>query len=273
MRAKIFLFGLMAILILATCDVVTTDIEEEGDNPVDPENPDYEPPDVSVFAGLHQGDTLFQDNITVKWRGNNKKCEYSYNLDKKGWSSWKKNSVAKFNYLNEGHHQFLVKARYNAEDVQEEPVIIDFYVDAIQGPALWIRDKMNRAGVRDTLTAEIVSEEVTELAMSSLQLSFEPQHIHVLDCRPAANSELLEEKDIINTIQCNNIDGTLSAYLGLTMQNQAALTGSGAIFLLTIETLHTGTTIISFGDECSFRTINDEEIPINEKERGIVEIE
>lgn len=273
MRAKIFLFGLMAILILATCDVVTTDIEEEGNNPVDPENPDYEPPNVSVIAGIHQGDTLFQDNISVKWRGNNKKCEYSYNLDKKGWSSWKKDSVAKFNYLNEGHHQFLVKARYNAEDVQEEPIIIDFYVDAIQGPALWIRDKRNRATPHDTLTVEIVTEESPEMAMSSIQLFYETDHIKILSCQPAEDSELLSSRDFIHTVQLNNPEGWLSAYLGITTQSETENAESGAIFLLKIETLHTGTSIISFGDECSFRTINNEKIPINEKVRSVIEIE
>ena len=57
------------------------------------------------------------------------------------------------------------------------------------------------------------------------------------------------------------------------MQNNAALVGSGAIFQITIETLHTGTALISFNEECSFRSLNDQEVNIQEKVKGIIEIE
>ena len=40
------------------------------DNPIDPDNPDYIPPIVSITDGLEFGQVITQENFTVSYSGN-----------------------------------------------------------------------------------------------------------------------------------------------------------------------------------------------------------
>ena len=267
------IFSIILVFLHLSCDVVTTNIEDQGTNPVDPDDPTYEPPDVTIVTGPREGETILNDNITIKLSGNIEDCQYNYQLDENPWSGWQNESIIKIDNLNEGEHIFKVKARYTTGEEMDTPLTISFYVDAIKGPSLWIKDKKSEIAKDESFYIEVIAEEVKNLAMASIGLEFNPEYLKVINCSPATESELLKDHQLIHINNWKNQDGLLSAYLGLQSDESQSLSGSGAIFIIQIQAKKPGQTSINFGGGCCFRDYDNKTINIESKSTGLVEID
>jgi len=274
MKIKILIPTFLIIFTFFSCDVVSSDLEKKGENPLDPQSPNYSPPKVSIVEGPSKGETIKSDQTKIKWEGNQGYLnEYKYRIDTEEWSGWVDKNQIYYTYLNERLHTFEVKTRYLDQPEYIETLSINFKVDAIQGPSLWIRDKKKNVQQNFSFDIQIIGEEVDDLAMVSIELNFHPDYLEIVECSPTAQSPLLQNHEIIHTDKWDNEQGYLKAYLSIKSEQKSALKGSGALFNVKFESINSGNTTIAFGDSCEFRNYNDEQIMINETNKGIIEIE
>jgi len=116
------------VLLLFSCDKIQ-------ENPLDPENPDYTPPETFITMEALEGAVLDTSTVTITWSGNDLTVEYAYSLND-NWSEWSSATSVTLNYLDEGDYTFSVKGRYASEVEDESPATVNFSVDMVQGPAL-----------------------------------------------------------------------------------------------------------------------------------------
>jgi len=265
----------MAVLLMATnCDIFKTPVSHENpdDNPLDPDNPNYESPMATIVEAPVGGRTISTDVATFHWSGNNDDCQFSYRLNSESWSSWSLNTSVILDYLDEMSHLFQVIAKYPTDSVQHIPSEVSFTVDAIDGPALWLYHKKVETTVNDTFSVKVMLDEVTDLAMMSIVLDFDPAYLQIQDYDILENEVLLIGKDLIKVDQLENTEGRLTIYLALVSETQEAISGSGPIINIVFKSRSRGSTEILFDEKCYLREFDNSEIPINIKVSSIVTI-
>ncbi|NQV38026.1 MAG: hypothetical protein HQ509_08495 [Candidatus Marinimicrobia bacterium] len=107
------------------------------DNPLDPENPDYLAPIVSITSGPADGDTLGTTTAVFQFEGNQTAMLYRTKLNLYPWSEWKLNQSVTFEYLDEGNHQFSLQTKYTTGDTSVV-LSIHFTVDALLENSIWL---------------------------------------------------------------------------------------------------------------------------------------
>jgi len=257
-----------------SCDVLTTQVEDVNpdDNPIDPDNPEYEPPLATISEGPANGSTINDDFTTFKWYGNNNQCEFSYRLNNNDWSPWSTDTVTTLDYLDEINHAFQVKAKYSTDSVQHVPSTVTFTVDAIEGPALWLYHKKVETSVNDIFSIYVMAEEVTELAMMSIILNFDPAYLQIQEYEICEDDSILNGHQVIRTDKFDLVDGIMTVYLALISSEQESLNGSGPIIRVNFKAMHQGTSNISFDNGCYLRKANNNPIKIISKVSSLIEI-
>jgi hypothetical protein len=265
----------MIIIMLNSCDVFKTPVSNENpdDNPLDPTNPDYQPPLATITQGPADGSTINNDYVTFSWSGNSPECQFSYTLDDAEPSAWSSGKTVTFDYLDEGDHSFQVKARYSVDDVQEDPSTVSFMVDAIAGPALWICHKKTTTSVSSDFAVDVIVEEVTDLSMASVVVNFAPAYLQIRAYEVLEDESILSGKQLIKVNSHDDETGKLTVYLALVDGSNAVLSGTGSIIRVHFLSLKRGTTEIGFGEDCYFRKSDNSAIPIVYKAISLVEIE
>ena len=269
----LILAGIIVIL-LSGCDVFKTPVSNENpdDNPFDPTNPNYQPPQATITQGPSDGSTINNDYVTFSWTGYNPECQFSYILDDAEPSAWISGKTVTFNYLDEGDHSFQVKARYSVDDVQENPSMVAFTVDAIAGPALWIYHKKTTISFNSDFAVDVVVEEVTDLSMASVVMNFDPTYLQIRAYAVLEDGSILSGKQLIKVNSHDDNVGKLTVYLALVGESDSGISGTGSIIRVHFRSRKHGTTEIEFGDECYFRKSDNSAIPILNKVKSLVEI-
>jgi len=269
----LILSGIIVIL-LSSCDVFKTPVGDENpdDNPFDPNNPDYQPPLATITQGPSDGSIIGNDFVTFSWTGNNLECQFSYTLDEAEPSAWGSGKTVTFNYLDEGDHSFQVKARYSADDVQENPSSVAFTVNAITGPALWIYHKKTTTSINSDFAVDVVVEEVTDLSMASVEVNFDPTYLQIRAYEVLEDGSILSGKQLIKVDSHDDNVGKLTVYLALVGESDSGISGTGSIIRVHFLSRKRGTTEVEFGDDCYFRKSDNSTIPIVNKAKSLVEI-
>jgi len=270
----LILSGVIVIL-LSSCDVFKTPVSNENpdDNPFDPTNPDYQPPLATITQGPADGSTINNDYVTFSWSGNSLECQFSYTLDDAQPSAWSSGKTVTFDYLDEGDHSFQVKARYSVDDVQENPSMVAFTVDAIAGPALWICHKKTTTSINTDFSVDVVVEEVAELSMASVVVNFDPVYLQIRAYEVLEDGSILSGKQLIKVDSRDDDIGNLTVYLALVGESNSGISGTGSIIRIIFLSRKRGTTQIEFGDNCYFRKSDNSAIPIVNKAKSLIEIE
>lgn len=268
MKRRITNFMLLLLMFIAlttiSCDVFKTPLSNENpdDNPLDPDNPDYEPPLATIIEGPSDESTITTDVVTFRWTGNNNDCLFSYRLNNSTWSDWSTDTVVTLDYLDEVEHVFQVMAKYPTDSIQHIPDERSFTVDAIKGPALWLYHKKVETTVNDTFSVKVMVDEVTDLAMMSIVLNFDPTYLQIQEYSVLENSTLLDGKDLIQVDQYDNNTGQLELYLALASNSQQSINDSGAIIHLVLQSIKSGITDIQYSSGCDFRKYDNSQIQI-----------
>jgi len=267
-----WLFLVLVIGLNLTCELLKNPAKPGEDNPFDPDNPDYVPPTTEIYTGPHDSETIGVDSVIFKWRGSHPECYFSYSLDDETWSEWSRDTVLIRTYLDEGDHAFSVKCRYPSGEVEKEPLVIRFTVDAIAGPALWICHKKTSTLINSDFSIDVILEEVSNLSMASIVVNFDPTYLQIQSYAVLEDESILSGKQLIKVNNYDN-NGKLTVYLALVGESNPVLSGTGSIIRVHFLSLKRGTTEIEFGDECYFRKADNTEIPIVNKVKSLVEIE
>jgi hypothetical protein len=166
--------SLSSILFIILFCISCSEPELVLDNELDPDNPDYLPPETTILytnPSLIDG-VLDENSVTVYWEGNDPDMEFQFKLDDGAWSEWSSVFFGTFNYLNEGNHTALVQSRYLSGTVEDWPDTLLFNVDAIQGSSLRIHRLYTEVAVSDIFTVDIMAEEVNALSGAGITISF-----------------------------------------------------------------------------------------------------
>lgn len=142
------------------------------DNPLDPNNPIYESPIVTIISGPENGETLTTGNTTFVWDGNEDAMLFQYKIDDGLLSGWKNSKTVTLDYLDEGDHSFSLQAKYTTGDTTEVQTT-RFSVNAFGTNTIRLYPWESKRYNSDSFTVEVIGEEVTNIASAFIEIEFD----------------------------------------------------------------------------------------------------
>lgn len=142
-------------------------------------------PETSIIDGPVNGEISTEEETRFAWEGNHRFVnQFRYRLDEGIWSNWaEEKSIAL--QMDEGDHRFEVMGRIPPGELHPEreesvPEIRNFSIDAISGPALWIKPRADLVLSRgDTSVVGIMVEDVEPIVLAHLVLEFDSDVVQV----------------------------------------------------------------------------------------------
>lgn len=268
--------AVVSILLVSHCTL--TDEEPAFENPFDPtdDNPSFVPVETDITGGPADNEVVDDHSVTFTWKGNEGVVEYSYRLNESDWSDWSGDSAATYTYLDEGDYTFEVKGRYNEAAEDETPASRSFEIDDIQGPALMFSPRKVDVNIESVFTLDIMVEEVTALAGVNIVVVFDPSYLQLEDITVYDTETAFFRTNggtVVSFYEYDNISGSLTISSGVATGDPAGVDGTGAVAGADFRAVGSGTTEVAIARDSEMRNPENEEIPISEVVKGIVEIE
>ena len=262
---KIYLFTL---ILLFSCGAE----EFEPDNPIDPDNPDYIPPETLITSGPSDGAVIDTSSAVFTWDGNDLIIAYSYMLDSNYWSEWLDVTSVTIEYLDEGAHSFSVKGRYSESIEDDSPASSSFSVNAVQGPGLRIYPLLTEVTTGATFTVSLYAEEVSALTFGEVQISYNSSYASFVSVE---SSGLLtgNAEEVIFISEHTYGGNSFQIDLRFALTGEESLEGTGALCQFTFSASSPGTFPLSISAGSVFRDKDNNNIPVNETANGLVVVE
>jgi hypothetical protein len=259
---KYRLIYLLSLLFVLSCED-TTPIR---DNPLDEEGGDYIAPIVGLLD-IVDGDTLYSEAVEFTWEGNELVTEYRYKYDSFDWTEWSENTSATLSYLDEGDHQLSVQSRYLNGDTSDV-ASISFVVDAVAGPALMFYPRRHFAEQNETVTFQILVEEVTDLMASEIYLEYAPSRLEIISI--SQGSFFQNGQNSIFLYEINSTAGAVQINTTLLDGDSPVVSGTGDLVELQVKLLVSDSATLNFNGSNFFRGPDNNDITIFEKVNGLV---
>jgi len=270
---------LISFFLLFSC----SDNELILDNELDPQNPDYAPPETEIlknntFPPIVEG-VLVENSLLVNWEGNDDDMEFQYQLDFGTWSNWSSSTNTMLTYLDEGAHIFLVQSRYVSGTIEESPDTLEFTVDAVDGASLRIHQLYTDTTPNEDFSIDVYAEEVSAITGASMTINYGTEGMS-LDTLIVGNFLSIYSQDIIcfySTVESAGLT-TLQVDMA-TIGEDEYVSGTGILFTLHFTANNAGQWPIQFVpatfDEplTTLRNANNVSLPINELINGVVNVE
>ena len=237
------------------------------DNPLDDEGSDYISPTINLLTDIVNGDTLLIESISIGFEGNELVTEFRYKLDSFGWMEWNENTTLTLSYLDEGDHQLSVQSRYLNGDTSDV-VNVSFVVDAVGGPALMFYPRKHFANQNETVTFQIMAEEVTNLMMSEIHLEYNPSMLEIMSI--SQGSFFQNGQNSIFLYEINNEAGAIQINTTLLDGDFPSVSGTGDLAEIQVKLLQAGSATLSFNGSDAFIGPENNDITILEKINGLV---
>ena len=271
--------SLSSILFIILFCISCSEPELVLDNVLDPDNPDYLPPETTILytnPSLIDG-VLNENSVTVYWEGNDPDMEFQFKLDDGAWSEWSPVFFGTFNYLNEGNHTALVQSRYLSGTVEDWPDTLLFNVDAIQGSSLRIHRLYTEVAVSDIFTVDIMAEEVNALSGAGITISFPSDGLSFTgDTLTAGPFFSQYPNQILYFYSESQSAGSTTLQLDIATLDETDdyFSGTGVIAVLEFRADAVGEHDIEFdGATTTLRNANNTVIPYDELVDGTVNVE
>ena len=222
-------YFIIIILFLFSCEAIEDPVRN---NPYDPENPDYQSPQIE-YISISDGEIINSEYVTIMWEGSEIVSEYLYSLDDTiGGLEWKNFNSVGYNFLSEWDHIFKIQARSENGDTSETS-IINFEVNAIQGPALMLYPQDLYIQYPGTATFEVIADDVENLAGVQFTLNFNSNIINITDIREGSAFSTVEESFFFYEVASNTQTHVIIAAMG---ENNPSISGSRLVLAeVTIE--------------------------------------
>ena len=230
----------------------------------------YIRPTTNITSGPEGESTIDKDSVTFTWELE-PETECSYYLDDNNWSDWSILSSSKFNYLDEGYHSFHIKSRYEPLVEEKTPVIINFTVDALDGPGLRVHPLMSTIDMTTVSFIDIFVEEVDSLALGEFNVIYDQSLINIASIdkgamlsyydSPGGATPLLIAEDDNGVININ-----------FTILGGPGLSGSGSIVRFKLIGQSTGSSTMQIINPV-LRDVNNNAIPFLNPVNGQVVVE
>ena len=255
-------YTLFIVLFFLTCAE-----EFVPDNPIDPDNPDYIPPIVSIVSGPAEGETLSTESVVFIFSGNEESMLFRTRLDSNYWSGWISNLSVTIDYIDEGDHTFYLQGEYTTGDTSEI-ISISFSVDAVSGPALLFFPRRHKAATGQTVTYQVLAEEVYNLAGAEFVLDYNPSKLVVEAVREGTLFSSVGTPIFFYEIDpgVGKLTITAAAWAG----DELGFTGTGVIAEIDAVLAQNGNTTIDFDGDEIFRNPDNTTINISEAVGGFM---
>ena len=254
------------ILLFALSCEDTTPIR---DNPLDDEGGDYIPPTISLLD-IVDGDTLYSESVEFTWEGNELVTDFRYKFDSFDWTDWNESTSATLSYLDEGVHQLSVQSRYLSGDTSNV-ASVSFVVDAVGGPALMFYPRRHFAQAGETVTFQIMAEEVTNLMMSEIHLEYDLSMLEIMSI--SQGSFFQNGQNSIFLYEINAEAGAIQINTSLLDGDSPSVSGTGNLAEIQVKLLQSASATVSFNGSDVFIDPENNNITILEKINGLVESE
>ena len=259
---KYRLIYLLSLLFVLSCE----DTTPTRDNPLDEEGGDYIAPIIGLLD-IVDGDTLYTEAIEFTWEGNELVTEFRYKYDSFDWTDWGENTSATLSYLDEGDHQLALQSRYLNGDTSVV-ASISFFVDAVAGPALMFYPRRHFAQAGETVTFQILAEEVTNLMMSEIHLEYDPAILEIMSI--SQGSFFQNGQNSIFLYEISTEAGAVQINTTLLDGDAPAVSGTGDLAEIQVKLLQAGSATLSFNGSDAFIGPENNDITILEKINGLV---
>ncbi|MCF7824970.1 MAG: cohesin domain-containing protein [Candidatus Marinimicrobia bacterium] len=264
---------LLCLLVLASCEVLETPADVV--HPLDPSNPDYEPPFVVFKLAPGEGETIDTSIVTFKWSGNETNMNYSYRIDDQEWSDWQLDSAKRFELLDDGEHTFEIKSRYFNNAESEEPQSISFIVDDLQPSSLTFFPRLvSYTGTVDA-SLEVFVHEVSKLAMVKAVIRFDPNLLEVSDVQVYESESFLAKYGgtVIPFASIDNSLGEVKIDVAVATGDSLSVSGTGALARLYLRMKTNIPAYLRFHMTSEYRTADNTTITITDFGHGAVHAE
>ena len=138
------------------------------DNPLDPSNPEYVKPTISILSPSDQ-QTINADKVDVTFQGNELVTEYRYKIVTSdaykavGWSDWFTSNKLSLEFLNEYTYTINAQSRYLNEETSDE-TSVTFTVDAVKPSSLLLYPKQIQGNVFANSKLLLYAHELTNVS-------------------------------------------------------------------------------------------------------------
>ena len=259
---KYRLIYLLSLLFVLSCE----DTTPTRDNPLDEEGGDYIAPIIGLLD-IVDGDILYSESIEFTWEGNELVTEYRYKYDSFDWTEWSESTSAILSYLDEGDHQLAVQSRYLNGDTSDV-ASVSFVVDAVAGPALMFYPRRHFAQAGETVTFQILAEEVTNLMMSEIHLEYDPAMLEIMSVSQGGFFQ--NGQNSIFLYEISTEAGAVQINTTLLDGDAPAVSGTGDLAEIQVKLLQAGSATLSFNGSDAFIGPENNDITILEKINGLV---
>jgi hypothetical protein len=220
----------------------------------------FEPPDTQIISPA-DGATLTNAQVTCEWEGLDNAVSFRYKLDDEAWSAWTTQTTQTF-FLDEGIHGFAVTAKneFNRED--PTPDSITFTVDAISGPALWIKPRQRTLAVSASCSLYVWMEDALNLMLGSIELIYDNTVLRIKSVEIdttllGANGGMVQFiPEYHDTMQ------VVKVTFGIVGGSPKGVSGNGALFMMDCLLKTADTTSIDFSLASEVRDTLNVVIPL-----------
>lgn len=189
---KTLLYIFLIMHISLSCDTILEEPAIDGepvyDNPKDPLSENYAGPNALIIYPSHES-TINTNNLTIRWEGSSgSSSQYMYYLryyDERIWdwvelsrgntrASWERTYYTQqfYDYLDEGTYEFFIWESDAVGKEQEYPSRISFIVNAVDGPALIIKNQWIRASIWHHFEVDVIAHEVSRMAGLEFEVDY-----------------------------------------------------------------------------------------------------
>ena len=243
-----------------------------ADNPIDPQNPDYSPPVVTIISGPIENEVVDSMDVTFAYSGNQEleSMLFRTQMDQEEWSEWGNELSITYTHLNEGGHRFKLQSMYTTGD--ESPIVeVYFIVDAVHGPALLFYPHRHITQRNEKVIFMVMAEEVINLAASEFTINFDPVALQVSSI--TQGTLFPTSGDALFFDDVNQQEGTITISAGFIGGENPGAAGTGSIAIIEFLALQQGETSLEFNGTEVFRDPDNLNISIMETVSGLVKIE
>jgi len=192
---------------------------------------------------------------------------YRYAFDG-DWSSWEneKKSIT-IDDIDEGLHSIAAQSSYSTGDTSNV-ISVNFNVNAVLGPSLLFYPRKHVAFFGETVTFQILAEEVIGLSGAEFKVDYDPSMFQIESVTQGVLFQSVTQS--IFHVEHNASQGSFSVLTAILDATTPSVDGTGVLAEVVVKLLNQGTANLSFGSTNKFRDPDNTEITIRDKIGGIV---
>lgn len=264
---KIFRNSLYFLLLfkLWSC---TSQTAPEDNNPLDPDNPEFEEPKATLIPpSPAEGDTINQTSVEFKWEGIESNSTFEYKLQEVDSDLITTSEFSiEYSYLDDKEYTFQVEEIFETgHDNPDSITYRDFTINAVQNGVILYPYKYN-VNDEEIFGLEILVDELNSIPMGfNLVIQFDGSIFNVQNIDDSGYFGVNEDKIFVSQVnECENITGYSCLEINLVNLNLLQeIELSGKLIDLTFSVIQdslSGTKSISFTNQCAIKDTNNDEM-------------